>query len=192
MRSMNFRNTTDLDDHRLYEMFLRHTAPYKHDRLHVWVRFSRGADFSGTCYYRTSRLFINIGRDNRYPYALATHVARSQSNRTHWWRELFRLQLADAYQLALFIYLHELYHFLVKAAGRNTRRKESMCDRFATRVLVDQYGCKLCNTQGDPVPRETWDIRDPDLFVASAPRQGQMLLPLLAADPIASKTRKRK
>lgn len=183
---MNFRNTTDLDDQRLYELFLRHTTPYKHDRLHVWVRFSRGADFSGACYYRTSRLFINIGRHNRYPYALATHVARSQSNRTHWWRELYRLHLADAYQLALFIYLHELYHFLVKAAGRNVRRKEAMCDRFATRVLVDHYGSVLCNTQGQPATREAWDIRDPHSFVAGAPKQGQMLLPLLAAGPIAS------
>src|SRR5262245_22273954 len=98
---MDFRNSTNLDDTRFYKLFLRHTVPYRHDKLTVRVRYSRGADFSGSCHYRTARLLINLGRHNRYPYALATHVARAESNRTHWWRELYRLTLADGYQLAL-------------------------------------------------------------------------------------------
>lgn len=177
---MDFRNTTDLDDRRLYELFLRHTAPYRHDVLKVRVRRSRGADFSGACYYRDARIFINIGVHNRYPYRLATNVARSQSNATHWWRELYSLTLGDAYQLALFIYLHELFHFLVKAAGRCPRRKESMCDRFAARVLIDEYGCLLTDKSGMPVPRALWDINDLSGFVAAAPRDGQLQLPLLS------------
>ncbi|MBI5864378.1 MAG: hypothetical protein HZB38_07710 [Planctomycetes bacterium] len=178
---MDFRNTTHLDEVRLYEMFLRHTAPYRHERLTVRVRYSRSAAFSGACYYRTSRLLINLGRQNRYPYALSTHVARSQSNRTHWWRELYQLTLADAYQLALFVYLHELFHFLVKAAGRNTRRKEAMCDRFAARVLVDDYGCPLRTVDGRLVRRADWDFQDLAAFVGGAPRAAQFELPLLAA-----------
>jgi hypothetical protein len=178
---MDFRNSTALDDTRLYELLLRHTAPYRHDKLTVRVRYSRGADFSGSCHYRTARLLINLGRHNRYPYALATHVARAESSRTHWWRELYQLTLADAYQLALFIYLHELYHFLVKAAGRNPRRKESMCDRFAARVLVDEYHCPLRNSSGLPVPREAWDFSDVTGFVQEAPRNPQMVLPLRSA-----------
>src|SRR5512135_3277650 len=113
---MDFRNATDLDDTRLETLFLRHTWPYRHDRLTVRVRYSRGAEFSGTCYYATARLFINIGRRNQYPYLLGTHIARAKSDRTHWWRETYRLVTADAYQLALFVYLHELYHYLVKSA----------------------------------------------------------------------------
>jgi hypothetical protein len=178
---MDFQNKTSLDDLRLYELFLRHTAPYRHDKLTVRVRYSRSADFSGACYYRSARLTINLGRHNRYPYLLATHVARAQSSRTHWWRELFRLELADAYQLALFIYLHELFHFLVKAAGRNPRRKESMCDRFATRVLVDEHGCALRGSAGAAVPRDAWDINDLGGFVQAAPRSPQMMLPLHSA-----------
>ncbi len=168
---MDFRNLTELDTARLQRMVLRHTYPYRHDPLSVCVRYSRGADFSGACYYRDSRIFVNLGRNNRYPYTLVTHVARAQSNRTHWWREGYRLVLADAYQLTLFIYLHELFHYLVKAAGRNTRRKEAMCDRFAARILIDEYGCRLLDARSALAPRDGWDFQDLDAFVADAPRE---------------------
>jgi len=168
---MDFRNSTDLDDATLRALFVRHTWPYRHDRLRVRVRYSRGAAFSGTCFYRDGRIFVNLGRKNTYPYRLVTHVARARCNRTHWWREPYRIELADEIQLALFIYLHELYHYLVQAAGRCTRRKEAMCDRFATRVLVDALGCPLADPHGRPVAREHWDFQDVDAFVANAPRE---------------------
>lgn len=168
---MRFSNRTLLDSDRLRGMFERHTAPYRHDGLTVRVRYSRSADFSGVCFYRDSRLHINLGRHNRYPYRLATHVARAQSNSRCWWRDLHQLELADAYQLALFIYLHELFHYLVKSAGRCPRRKESMCDRFAARVLVDQYGVPLRRTDGRSVARSDWDFQDLERFVAAAPRE---------------------
>jgi hypothetical protein len=168
---MDFDNSTHLDSRRLAALFLDHTAPYRHERLRVRVRYSRGAAFSGTCYYRDSRIFVNLGRRNGYPFLLATGIARAQSNRTHWWRDVYRLVLADAYQLALFVYLHELYHYLVKAARRNTRRKEAMCDRFAARVLVDRYGCPLIDPESRAVPRERWDFQDLGAFVAAAPKE---------------------
>jgi hypothetical protein len=171
---MDFRNSTQLDSDTLRSLFLRHTAPYRHDKLIVRVRYGRGADFSGRCFYSDGRILINLGRHNQYPYSLATHVAKAQSSRTHWWRDVYRLTVSDAYQLALFIYLHELYHFLVRAAGRVTKRKEAMCDRFATRVLVDCYGCPLCERDGRPAPRETWDFKDLDQFVAGAPREPRL------------------
>lgn len=168
---MEFRNATGLDTNRLHQLILEHTRPYRHDQLRVSIRWSRGAAFSGTCFYNDGRIFVNLGPSNRYPYAIATHVARSQSNRTHWWRETYSLQVRDAYELTLFVYLHELYHYLVKQAGRNPRRKEAMCDRFATRVLVDQLGCRLTDAQGRVVPRVHWDFQDVAQFVAEAPRQ---------------------
>lgn len=174
---MDFRNTTPLDSARLRAMFEQWTQPYAHDGLVVRVRPSRGADFSGACYYLTSRIFINIGGHNRYPYRLATNVARACGNRTHWWRQSYRIVLADGYQLALFIYLHELFHYLVKAAGRCTRRKEAMCDRFATRVLVDGYSCALLDSSGFPVARESWDFQNLERFVAAAPRQTPLHAP---------------
>lgn len=167
---MDFRNTTRIDSAWLLNAFLKHTAPYRHDPLTVRVRYSRGADFSGTCQYATGRILINIGRENRYPYPLHTHVARARSNATHWWRDSYTLRLQGPEHLALFIYLHELYHYLVHAAGRCTRRKEAMCDRFATRVLMDEYGCALRDPRDQPVPRCDWDIQDLEEFVAAAPR----------------------
>lgn len=167
---MDFRNATALDGFRLYALFIRHTAPWSHEKLTVRVRYGRGAAFSGACYYATSRIFVNLGRHNRYPFRLTANIARARSNATHWWREGLFLELADACQLALFIYLHELYHYLVKAAGRNTRRKEAMCDRFAACVLIDHYGCPLRDGRGAAVPRPAWDFQDLDRFVAATPR----------------------
>lgn len=168
---MDFQNATTLDDDRLHQLFLRHTRPYRHDNLRVRVRYSRGADFSGTCFYKDGRIFINLGRHLRFPYALGTHLAKASSNRTHWWRETYEIRVSDAYQLALFIYRHELYHYLVKVAGRNPRRKESMCDRFAARALVDGFGCPVRDPRGQPVARNAWDFKDLDAFVAAAPRE---------------------
>jgi hypothetical protein len=181
---MDFRNATDLDDTRLYALFLRHTAPYRHDRLSVRVRYSRGADFSGTCFYRERRITVNVGRHNRYPHTLGTSIAKAQTTRNGWRREIYRLTIADAYQLALFVYLHELFHYLVKAAGRSPRRKEAMCDRFAARVLVDDYGCPLRRRSGRLVRRESWDFKDLNAFIGAAPREPQMRLPFRREIPV--------
>jgi len=181
---VDFRNSTDLDGVRLHAMFLRHTLPYRHDQLQVHVRYSRGAAFSGSCFYRDSRITVNLGRHNRYPYALGTSIAKAHATRTGWCREIYRLTVTDPYELALFVYLHELFHYLVKRAGRSPRRKEAMCDRFAARVLVDHYGCVLRRASGEPVRRELWDFKDLDAFVAAAPRDTQMRLPFGRAIPV--------
>lgn len=163
---MEFSNSTALDDQQLHRMVLRYTAPYRYDKLRVAVRYSRGADFSGTCYYREARIFVNIGRHVSFPYTLGTNIAKARSNRTHWWRETYHLTVADGYQLVLFVYLHELYHYLVKLADRSPRRKESRCDRFATRTLVDDFGCLVSDSQGKAVPRQLWDFQDLDRLVS--------------------------
>lgn len=169
---MRFQNSTSLSSARLLELFERHTAPWSHEALVVRVRYSRGADFSGACYYRDNRIFINLGRHVRYPYAFATHLCRARTTRYGWQREVFRIEVADAYQLALFIYLHELFHYLVKAAGRCTRQKEAMCDRFAARALVDAHGCPVYAAGRRPAERASWDFQDLERFVARAPRAG--------------------
>ena len=181
---MDFQNSTDLDDAKLYALILRHTLPYRHDRLTVRVRYSRGADFSGTCYYREAVILVNLGRRNRYPYTLGTNIAKAQTTRRGWCRETYNLTVSNPSQLVLFVYLHELFHYLVKMAKRSPKRKEAMCDRFATRVLVDVYGCKLTRADGGPVPRENWDFKDLDAFVDTAPKQPQMNLPFCREIPV--------
>lgn len=165
---MFFRNTTHLNSLKLERMFLDAVADWPHDGAQVFVRYSRGSDFSGTCYYDSDRIFVNIGRRNRYPYPLKINVARPKSNRTHWWRELYILEISNSEQLALFIFLHEFYHRLVKRARRNVRQKEARCDRFATRVLVDAYGCIVRDNMGRIVDRAEWDFQDLEGFVAAA------------------------
>lgn len=180
--AVEFRNDTTLDSARLRAMFLRHTAPYRHDGLRVHVRWSRGAPFSGTCFHGEGRIYVNLGRHVRYPFTFVTHVARARSAGRCWWRESYTLTVADAYQLALFVYLHELYHYLVRAAGRSPCRKEAMCDRFAARVLVESYGCRVRDRRGRDVPLSRWYLRDLHAFVAAAPRQPPAVRPAARRD----------
>lgn len=165
---MQYRNSTALDSDRLQALLLEHTAPYRHAELRVHVRYSRSAAFSGTCFFREARILVNLGRANRYPFTLAVNVAKAESTRYGWRRELLQLTVADGYHLALFVYLHELFHHLVAVAGRAPRRKEAMCDRFATRILVDRCGAKLTDAQGAAVARGFWDFKDLGEFVFAA------------------------
>ncbi|MBN2559651.1 MAG: hypothetical protein JXQ75_01805 [Phycisphaerae bacterium] len=170
---MDFQNTTHLDSLVLNEMVLRAVASWPHDGLDVFVRYSRGAEFSGTCYYAQGRIYVNLGRRNRYPYLIRTNIARAQSNRRYWWREVYSVESLDAYQLVLFVFMHEFYHWLVKKARRNVRQKEARCDRFATRALVDGYGAAVLDSDGRRVARESWDFQDLDGFVAAAVRSAR-------------------
>lgn len=165
---MDFRNTTTLNCELLRRTFIVAAEGWPTDRLTVRVRWSRGADFSGTCIYKTHCIYVNLGRHLRYPYALTTYCARSRKAWGRYYKPRSFIDLCDGYQVCLFIFAHEFYHRLIKAAGRNTSQKESMCDRFAARVLVDQYGCTLRDLHGRPLDREEWDIQDLERFVTSA------------------------
>lgn len=190
---MRFRNSTEICSERLKAMFARSVEGWPSDGIDVAVRYGRGAEFSGSCHYSPPRIYINLGRDNEYPYLIRTHIARARSNARCWWRELYTVELADASQLALFIYLHEFYHWLVRKARRNSRQKESRCDRFATRHLVDGYGCVVRDPRGKVVKREAWDFQDLDGFVAAARRPQLIRRPQVAARrpvrPVSTPTR---
>ncbi|MFH1419952.1 MAG: hypothetical protein ABII12_16890 [Planctomycetota bacterium] len=168
---MRLKHSTSMDTGRLARMLSDAVAGWPHDGLDVTIRYSRSADFSGSCYYNDNQVRVNIGRHLEYPYRMETMIARPQSDRRHWWRELYSVELRDAYHVALFVFLHEFYHWLVKRARRNVRQKEGRCDRFATRVLVDRYGATVRDSRGKPVPRESWDFQDLDGFVAAAMRR---------------------
>lgn len=167
---MALRNRTELNTGRLESLILRYDRTWACGRLAVSVRYSRGADFSGTCIYAKRRIHVNIGRHVAFPYRMSTCVARARSDGTFWWKDEYFMELADAYQLVLFVFLHELYHWLVKKAGHNPRQKESMCDRFAARVLADECGCVVRDSRGRRVRRESWDFQDLEGFVAAARR----------------------
>ena len=167
-RGLAFRNSTRLDSMRLLRMFAEGMAGWPLDGLSAWVRYTRGADYSGTCFTNEGRIYINIGRRLAYPYRIGTHIAPAVSHARSWSKPIFTVECADAYELALFIFLHECYHWLVGRAKRNGRQKESMCDRFATRFLVQRWGCQVRCEKGYPAQRATWDFQDVERFVAAA------------------------
>ena len=165
---MIFSNSTALDGHMLEGMFLDAVHSWPTEGLEIRVRYSRGSDFSGTCCYSTHRIYVNIGRHLRFPYLMDTYLARAVTSRAVWWKPLYSIGLANGCQVVLFVLLHEYYHWLIKRARRNTRQKESMCDRFAARALVDQHGAVIRDPDGRSVAREAWDVQDLDRFVAPA------------------------
>lgn len=165
---IDFGNATNLSSDRLFDLFLNGLRGWSIGRITVRVRYSRGADFSGTCFYADRRVFINLGRNLRYPYKMDTHIAKARRSGYVWRRPLYSMEIKDAYQLALFIFMHELYHLLVKRAGRNTRQKEAMCDRFAARHLIERFGLCVKTDTGERAPRAAWDFQDLEGFVLAA------------------------
>lgn len=161
-------NKTHLDDARLLALCAAGAADWAVGTVNLLVRYSRGADFSGTCFYLDRRIHVNLGRHLDYPYAMSTNLAKARTIGRRWFRPIYRIEMASAYQVVLFIFMHELYHLLVKKAQRNTRQKEAMCDRFAARFLMDRFGAGVVAPDGRSVPREVWDFQDLERFVASA------------------------
>ncbi len=168
MPKIDYENKTTLADEKLLRLI--------NDAIHGWaighatirIRYSRGADFSGVCFYQEHRILVNLGRHLKFPYKLKTHVARAKTIGRRWIKPLYSIQVADSYQVVLFVFLHELYHLLVKQAKRNPRQKESMCDRFATRYMVDHMGCEVRDESKRLVPRSDWDFQNVEAFVAAA------------------------
>lgn len=168
MSRLEINNATQLSTVRLTGLIEEAIYGWAVGNVRVFIRYSRGADFSGSCYYGTQRIFINVGRHVKYPYRMGTHVARAVSTRRYWYKHIYSIELRDGVELAMFVFMHELYHLLVKRARRNTRQKESMCDRFATRYAVQQFGAVVRDEKLNPVPGEEWDFQDLERFVARA------------------------
>jgi hypothetical protein len=165
---IDFHNSTELADDTLLCLCREGVAGWAVGTIKLNVRYSRGADYSGTCFYGEQRVYVNVGRHVTYPYLMDTHVARSKTVGRQWFKPLYTIQINDGYQLALFVFMHELYHLLVKRAKRNLRQKESMCDRFAARSLVDRFGLTMRDEKGKVISRDAWDFQDVDGFVAAA------------------------
>ncbi len=172
MSRIELHNTTDLCTDSLLAHFREGIDGWTTGRMTVRVRHSRSTDFSGSCYYAARRIFINVGRHLAYPYRMLTHLARTKTAGRRWYKPACSIELADANELVVFVFMHELYHLLVKKAKRNTRQKESMCDRFAARFLVDRFGAAIHDHRGRAVDRGVWDFQDLDGFVA-ATRDGR-------------------
>lgn len=165
-------------------MFLRAAGDWSPLALNVVVRYSRSAIYSGTFAARPDRIFINLGRNNRYPLQIDTAIARAHSAHGSWWKPTYHVVAENEYQLALFIFLHEFYHYLVHRAQRNPRKKEAMCDRFAVRYLVDHCKLEVFDSAKRPVPQSEWLFQNLDRFVATSQTPSQTIR--AARRPMAS------
>jgi hypothetical protein len=165
-----FHNSTTLDTARIESLCTQAVQDYRTNELEIRIRYARSADFSGSCYYNDARIYINIGKHLSYPYQMGTYIAPAKTRGNYWTKPIFTIKLTDPYQLILFIFLHECFHWLVKLAGRNTRQKESMCDRFAARELHVRYAAPILDERNRPVPMSAWDIHDLDRFIAKVRR----------------------
>lgn len=173
MNELDYTNSTHVPDPELIPAIRAAISDWSVGHLVVRVRYSRGADFSGTCFYNDGRIYVNLGRHVRYPYLLRTSIGRGRQVGRVWRKPLYALRLPTALELVMFVFMHELYHLLVKRARRNPRQKESMCDRFATRWLVDRCGVEVVDGRGQVVPRQAWDFQDVEGFVARARRRSK-------------------
>ncbi len=164
---MNIVNNTEFDTQRIEAMFLRATEQWAAPMLKVAVRYSLGAVYSGTFASKLPRIYINLGRRNRYPLRVETNIAKARSLGQSWWKPSYHIKVENPYQLALFVFLHEFYHYLIHRARRNPHRKEAMCDRFAVRYLTTNCRLTVYDPSGNPVPRSAWLFQDLDAFVAT-------------------------
>lgn len=168
---IEFHNSTELSSRVLERGCNECIEGWNVGTILLRIRYSRGADFSGTCFYDQRKIYINLGKHLVYPYPMNTHLARSVTIGRRWFKPIYRINIENGIQLAMFIFMHELYHLLVRRAGRNTRQKESMCDRFAARYLVDRFGVSIVTNKGKSVSRSDWDFQNVDGFVSAARRK---------------------
>jgi hypothetical protein len=175
---MQISNKTELETRRLQNMFLLATDGWQAPELKVSVRYSQGAIYSGTFASPPSRIFVNLGRENQYPMKIETGIAKAWNCGLSWWKPSYYIEVENEYQLALFVFLHEFYHYLIHQASRNGLRKEAMCDRFAVRYLNEHCRLTVYDVNHQPVPESAWLFQDLDGFVRN--RQ-TVLIPTRAA-----------
>jgi hypothetical protein len=61
-----------------------------------------------------------------------------------------------------------------------------MCDRFATRYLVDRFGIDVRDERGQSASRDEWDFQDLDSFVERA-RDRRMGRPSVRQESVAAR-----
>ncbi|MFA5864920.1 MAG: hypothetical protein WC975_09560 [Phycisphaerae bacterium] len=164
---MEIINHTELETERLEAMFLRAAETWSAPMLKVTIRYSRGAIYSGTFASKSPRIYVNLGQRNRYPMKIETGIAKARSFGPSWWKPSYHIKAENPYQVALFVFLHEFYHYLIHRARRNSHRKEAMCDRFAIRYLTNHCRLTVFDSNNNPVPRSAWLFQDLDEFVAN-------------------------
>ncbi len=165
---MEIINRTELDSRKIEAMLLRATTGWDVPKLRVTIRYSRTTKYSGTFMSNPPRIYVNIGKHNRYPMKIETSIARAKSIGRYWWKPAYHIRVETPYQLVLFVFLHEFYHYLIHRARRNPYRKEAMCDRFAVKYLIEHCKLKVYDSSNTPIKKSIWLFQDLEEFVTNA------------------------
>ena len=86
LSAIEFHNSTGFSSSHLLALCREGMAGWSTGSIKLYVRYSRGADFSGSCYYADRRIFVNLGRHLVYPYRMATHIARAKATGRYWFK----------------------------------------------------------------------------------------------------------
>ena len=135
---MDFKNTTTLDSNLLRETGESAVAGWPTDPLVVRVRWSRGAEFSGTCVYATHRLYINLGRHLQYPYRMETHCARGRKAWGRYYKPRSFLELCDEHGLYVVDEANVESHALMQTLSKDPRFEHAILDRILRMVRRDR------------------------------------------------------
>ena len=124
---MKVYNSTDIGT----EIIEKHAAKYETENLRTYLRHIReGAQtpYSGVCYYKEGRIRVSINPRNLYPVPIRVGSPFDASKWRHY-------MMGSAEQLAEFIFLHELSHYLDYRNGIPVRCKQTKSDMFALKKM---------------------------------------------------------
>jgi len=124
---MEIINQTSMDVNFLHD----YVKEYNTEDLRVYmkdIRVGARVPYSGVCYYKKGRIRVSINPKNRYPLKIRVG---SPFNKESW-----RYYDMNSYEdIASFVFLHELSHYLDYKTGVPVRCKQTKSDCFALKKM---------------------------------------------------------
>ncbi len=97
------------------------------ENLKVRVRYTRKkakTPYSGICYYKEDKIGVSVNPENKYPVKIRIG---SPFNKSSW--QYYYLDSPE--EVVMFVFLHELSHYLDYKNSLSVRCKQTKADKFA-------------------------------------------------------------
>jgi hypothetical protein len=123
---MKLINKTNLEgiEKKVYELVMGYNGM---ENLQVKIKYTKEnakTPYSGVCYYREDKIRVSINPKNRYPLKITVGSPFNKSS----WQNYY---LNSEEELALFVFLHEISHYIDYKNGLSVRCKQTKADKFA-------------------------------------------------------------
>jgi len=125
LSEMKILNKTEFRE--MDEILRSYVENYNLENLIVKISYMRkGAKspYSGICYYKKNKIRVSINKNNKYPIKIKVG---SPFNTASW--EYYYLNSPE--EVILFVFLHEISHYLDYINGLAMGCKETKADKFA-------------------------------------------------------------